>query len=343
MKNLKGFTLIELLVVIAIIAILAAILFPVFANAREKARTISDASNLKQIGLASLQYQEDYDEHFYAHRYNCTGECAGYANIPSSDVPQDAYAQARFFYPFILYPYTSNFQIWVDPSNPNGWVGHNPAGTNCGGVDNATAVGGTDPNKGISGCGGRDYGGENSYGHNDAFLSPAGNFSDVASNQPAAVALSQVTRPTSTIMLTDATYYGANFDVNNGSGFTLTYNTSYAIGSPDQTADSAFFANQSGSHAGQYENYWKNLGLGQWSWGTPTSSDVTNANTAGVNQINNIGKLHQGMLNCQFVDGHVKAIPFRRVIGDVCLWVVEQTQTTTTGTAVTTGDHSYCQ
>lgn len=58
----KGFTLIELLVVIAIIAILAAILFPVFARARENARRSSCQSNLKQIGLGLIQYQQDYDE-----------------------------------------------------------------------------------------------------------------------------------------------------------------------------------------------------------------------------------------------------------------------------------------
>lgn len=64
MQKRSGFTLIELLVVIAIIAILAAILFPVFAKAREKAREISCASNEKQLLLATLQYVQDYDERY---------------------------------------------------------------------------------------------------------------------------------------------------------------------------------------------------------------------------------------------------------------------------------------
>ncbi|HAH87187.1 MAG TPA: hypothetical protein DCL60_07430 [Armatimonadetes bacterium] len=61
-KGKKGFTLIELLVVIAIIALLAAILFPVFAKAREKAKQSTCQSNLKQIGLAMIQYAQDYDD-----------------------------------------------------------------------------------------------------------------------------------------------------------------------------------------------------------------------------------------------------------------------------------------
>ena len=65
----RGFTLIELLVVIAIIAILAAILFPVFAKAREKARQSSCLSNTKQIVLAALQYAQDYDEMCLSHLY----------------------------------------------------------------------------------------------------------------------------------------------------------------------------------------------------------------------------------------------------------------------------------
>ncbi len=63
-RKISGFTLIELLVVIAIIAILAAILFPVFARARENARRSSCQSNLKQIGLGFIQYIQDYDERY---------------------------------------------------------------------------------------------------------------------------------------------------------------------------------------------------------------------------------------------------------------------------------------
>ncbi|HZT44419.1 MAG TPA: prepilin-type N-terminal cleavage/methylation domain-containing protein [Chthonomonadaceae bacterium] len=69
MRRLRGFTLIELLVVIAIIAILAAILFPVFAQAREKARAITCLSNEKQIGLGLAMYVSDYDETFPMDQY----------------------------------------------------------------------------------------------------------------------------------------------------------------------------------------------------------------------------------------------------------------------------------
>jgi prepilin-type N-terminal cleavage/methylation domain-containing protein/prepilin-type processing-associated H-X9-DG protein len=73
-QKVNGFTLIELLVVIAIIAILAAILFPVFAQAREKARQASCMSNLKQIGTASLMYFQDYDERHFVREYAITGD-----------------------------------------------------------------------------------------------------------------------------------------------------------------------------------------------------------------------------------------------------------------------------
>lgn len=73
MFRVKGFTLIELLVVIAIVAILAAILFPVFAQAKEKSRQTSCLSNLKQLGTAMAMYREDYDGVNLACYYNSNG------------------------------------------------------------------------------------------------------------------------------------------------------------------------------------------------------------------------------------------------------------------------------
>jgi prepilin-type N-terminal cleavage/methylation domain-containing protein/prepilin-type processing-associated H-X9-DG protein len=77
MKKVKGFTLIELLVVIAIIAILAAILFPVFAKVREKARQTSCLSNMKQLGLGMMQYAQDNDETISAPTSDGTNNCSG--------------------------------------------------------------------------------------------------------------------------------------------------------------------------------------------------------------------------------------------------------------------------
>jgi len=95
----SGFTLIELLVVIAIIAILAAILFPVFAQAREKARAISCLSNLKQISLSWNMYLQDYDEQMVPH-----------ANQNPGDPVDNFYTWVK-----LLDPYTKSYQVYRCP------------------------------------------------------------------------------------------------------------------------------------------------------------------------------------------------------------------------------------
>lgn len=96
--RLKGFTLIELLIVITIIAILAALLFPVFAKAREKARQTRCTSNLRQLGLALQMYTQDYDE-LLPLAY-CTPSVSGQPGIVT-----------------VLSPYTKNQELFRCPSD----------------------------------------------------------------------------------------------------------------------------------------------------------------------------------------------------------------------------------
>ena len=338
-RNKAAFTLIELLVVIAIIAILAAILFPVFAKAREKARQTACMSNMKQLGLATIQYVQDYDEFYYSHRLKndpnplCTAQggpdtCAATgtgAQITGDATNRTSWAQ-------LLQPYLKSYAVFLCPSNPTGWVGVDPIAEECGGQDASSGNN--------SGCGGRSYGAENSYGHNDMFMSPAGNPTSFGTLLP--IASSQVQRPSSTALIMDAEYYGVAPDLQNQSGYLKTYGGQY-----NPAGDLAWMGNQS-NPAGQYENYWKNIGNGKWGYDLNTSgtwlgtgSTGNKTDDAGVDMTQQGPNRHTGFVNVVFADGHAKAIRYEILVGDICYWAIDG-PLTVNGTAYTLSNHAFC-
>jgi len=171
----QGFTLIELLVVIAIIAILAAILFPVFAQAREKARQTACLSNMKQIALGVQMYTQDYDELLPVAGYN---------------------AQCRGRWQWQVYPYVKNAQIFTCPNLANSpWV--------------ATSANFTcpqpAPNNIVVNVGQSDRGG---YGWSYALQGDSGGVTGAALDKAPGYSLARIAKPADTIIIGETGFSG---------------------------------------------------------------------------------------------------------------------------------------
>lgn len=221
----KAFTLIELLVVIAIIAILAAILFPVFAQAKLAAKKTAGLSQAKQIGTSMHMYLQDYDDTFFKYRFNGpTGNgCSGLGcintdyqqmfaqNATQANTYFGANARDVMFAKQLLDPYVKSASIWLAPTQVGAWSGADASGA------------GQDPLF-------RSYGGQNSYGLNGYLFTPLAT--------AAAVSATSIENPSATIVMADASYYNV-FPKN-----------------PCKLVSSSFDPSTGTS----YPNYWKNLG-----------------------------------------------------------------------------------
>ncbi len=272
----RGFTLIELLVVIAIIAILASILFPVFAQAREKARAISCVSNEKQIILAVLQYTQDFDEAFPRQQID-----ACHANGTPYNWDGNANSDDEFFgIENEIDPYIKTGPFWGPETTGNVWSCPD---------DSIVRDDGEGANQGVGfqiSYSFPVYGGENNTQQFGIFAQgdyydgtspsncnwPQATFATnpTASQYPNSVTLSQVGAPADTVAVIE-----------------LWESESYA----------RFIANNRYDLA-SLETY-----IPEW----PQTTECADCYGDGVNQYWSVGA-HTGFTNCAFADGHVKAV-----------------------------------
>jgi prepilin-type N-terminal cleavage/methylation domain-containing protein/prepilin-type processing-associated H-X9-DG protein len=212
MKNRRFFTLIELLVVIAIIAILAAILFPVFAQARDKARGASCLSNTKQIGTAVLMYAQDYDEVIPRNAHSDPPRVLEGNHFVDCSTPR---------WMDVIYPYIKNEQVFNCPSDsfsnisgplPTGvnftmagnkkYVYQPHTGGNLSLVKREVACG--DGTSGSNGNIGRRFG---SYAINNMYYGLAGTYT-APNNMP----LASLAVPADTVLICEVQNYGQSGD-----------------------------------------------------------------------------------------------------------------------------------
>lgn len=295
----KAFTLIELLVVIAIIAILAAILFPVFAQAKLQAKKAADLSNIKQHALAMLMYTNDSDDVLVTPSDPCLSITNTLTTCPTYNTQALGLSGAALEYEFWVYklqPYVKNFGIFKSNVNPEAFTADTALGYH---VFNTTeAVGG-------------DWGGQNSYAYNSFFLSPATtaganwlNYNPVTSTSSP--------RVSTTFMFVNGGFHIAAPDVLNASGFTV---LSHLITVNGQTE--ANFMTGSGALAPYATSYWENIGGSDYTYQGDPAGYAATAVVKGPN-------LFAGKLNSSFLDGHAKTFSYGQAVGDICYWSIDQ-------------------
>ena len=186
----KAFTLIELLVVIAIIAILAAILFPVFAQAKAAAKKTAGLSQVKQIGTSMQIYLNDSDDVYFPYRTadpNPAYVKAKAAGDPNADTYYGSSARTRTFFNQLLLPYTKSDDLFKAPTQNGAWV-------------NADVTGNSTDSPAF-----RSYGGQNSYGVNNfAFTAPT---NAAGTDSGGGLNASQIAEVSNTLIMVDASYY----------------------------------------------------------------------------------------------------------------------------------------
>jgi len=273
----RAFTLIELLVVIAIIAILAAILFPVFAQAKLAAKKTAGLNQCKQVGLAINIYLADYDDTIPPYRLSVPDSGPDinpfYLSLPNGD-PRKAVLDASglrtrkaVFFNQMIQPYHKNDQLFLNSQYGEAWVNYQDKGT----WDNNF----------------HSYGGQNSYAANNYLM---------RSNE--GVSATAIEGVSNTIMMIDATYYNA-LPAQPVGAFCK-------IGGYNPTG-----TNTNSS----YYHYWKHLGNHKLNFSALGNSDPDNASNVPV--IKTIESRYSGVLNMVMVDSSAKARQAKSVIYDL--------------------------
>ncbi len=279
----RAFTLIELLVVIAIIAILAAILFPVFAQAKLAAKKTAGLSQVKQIGTSTQIYINDYDDQLFPYRLNGSPgqninptyqELVASRGQAFADSVIGVNSRNVIFYNQLLQPYIKNNDLWRAPTRSGAWVNYDPSGAD------------TEPPF-------RSYGGQNSYGVNNyAFTSSIPNDPAPSSAGGLGLNYSAIAEVSNTLLMVDASYYNV-----------LPRYTARLAGSPTTFNP---------CNATSYANYWVSLGNGNWFiW--PTSRRPATATEA----LQQIDSRYSGVLNVIRADTSAKAYASAAVLNDL--------------------------